>query len=277
MALSFKEGVITFGHTIYNLPSTIATGTANLIFGNKDILNARDEKGALRLDKETKKPIIRSYDFLSLTDRARYNGLVGMVLGAGQYALSFGSWLSHQVSSFVSNHETAIKRGFWISLAVAGVAAASAAVLAFALPAAFAAVTGFSVLGLSIASIAGSSLVAQVFVSAGLAAGLSVAGTAAVASIANTVEYIGSLFTVRDASQASSEDQPKAVDVIFECSNDILQKQLAGSPQAHERTPAAVIAPYEGTSVDLTKQTPALEPVIGNDPGLPLASARCNP
>lgn len=205
MALSFKERAIAFGDFIYNLPSTIASGTANIIFGNKDLSYARKQDGSIQYYDG--QPVRRHYKHLSFLDRVRIAGLVGLVLGAGRLLLDAASWLSHQVSAFVRDHETAIKRGFWIALAVASVAAATAALVAFAWPAAFAALTGYTLLGVSIASLAGPSLVAQIFVSAGLAAAFSSMITAAVAGTANTISYIKSLFSERDVDNSLSDDE----------------------------------------------------------------------
>jgi hypothetical protein len=83
-------------------------------------------------------------------------------------ALSALNWVFTGISNFVSNHKQAIATAFWASLAVAGAAALTVALW----PAALAAVTGFTVFGLSIAAVVGTGFVAQVAATAGVAAAL---------------------------------------------------------------------------------------------------------
>ncbi|KTD76389.1 hypothetical protein [Legionella waltersii] len=88
-------------------------------------------------------------------------GLITLILG-------LTNWLLTGISNFVSNHKQAIATAFWASLAVAGAAALTVALW----PAALAAVTGFTVFGVSIAAVVGTGFVAQVAATAGVAAAL---------------------------------------------------------------------------------------------------------
>lgn len=121
------------------------------------------------------------------------SGLFGTILDVLKYS-------ARAVSNFIYNHQTAIAIAFWSSLALAG----AAALTVFLWPAALAAVTTFSIYGVSIASLVGTGLAAQV----GAVAALTAAATSSVvfvsAAIVNTLNAVISFFSSRSPGGGNS-------------------------------------------------------------------------
>lgn len=238
----FVRGLSAVGRFIYNLPAYTVTTVTHFILGNPEIeIDSSMFRGNI-------KDVVRYYDNegepqareATVWDRLRQLGLVGTLTMAGRFiieAVSAGVILVAQgLSSFVSQHQTAITRGFWITLGVAGALAATAAVVAFAWPAAFAAVVGFSVAGVSIASLAGATgLLGQIGIIAALGGVASVLGTTVVATIANTINWIKSCCTKQQHSTAE----------VNEDISDFAAQMQTNSLASHQ-------PPYQGPSTQRT-------------------------
>lgn len=161
------RGIKQIPSVIYNAPGNLASGIVAFLFGS----NAKTKNERARVARNEGRG-------LTAFETIRNAGLLGLVLG-------LTIWFANSLSTFVSNHKTAITRGFWVALASAALVALTLGIMAVAWPAGLALITGFTVYGFSIAALAGASLVAQVGVAAGIAAGLAAVGSAVVATVVN--------------------------------------------------------------------------------------------
>jgi hypothetical protein len=155
--MTFKQ----FAYSVFTLPAKAFAGIVSLVFGDF----ARKSDG-------------------SVVKGEGFRGLLGLVLDGVKF-------LGKSITNFLQNHKQAIATAFWASLAVAG-----AAVLTVALwPAALAAVTAFSVYGVSIASVVGTGFAAQLLGVGVVAAVLTSAAVYASAAVVNTLNAIKNFFT----------------------------------------------------------------------------------
>ena len=172
--MGFKD----FMNSTFRLPATLLKGVTTLIFGSQGY----NEDG-------------------TRSKKNSFPGLVGLVLGTGQYILGVGRSISESVTALVRANQKAIAAAFWFSLLAAGAAALTVAFW----PAALAAVVNFSIAGFSIASVFGANFAVQVGVTAAAAALLASAATYTGTTTANFVNYIRSCFAKSTSSANQAE------------------------------------------------------------------------
>lgn len=165
--MTFKQ----FATGVFYLPALALSGITALTFG------------ATYLDKEG--------------EERNFRGLFGLavdgVRAVANFAFDAAKFVARGITNFIANHQKAIAVAFWSSLVVAGAAALAVAFW----PAALAAVTGFTVGGVSIASLVGTGYLAQVGAVAGVAAVATSAAVYVSAAFINTINAIASLFSSR--------------------------------------------------------------------------------
>lgn len=206
--------------TIYNIPSTVVTFVSNVIFGN----NEADVEG---------KP-----EFVQSLIRG---GILGSIANGFYYAFQ-------AVSHAARTHRDAINIAVWASLAVAAAVAITGAVLAAFYPAILATIVGFSVYGISLASLAGASVVAQVAVASGFAAAATQIVSYTAATLVNGCKALLDL-CFGGSSKANSNSSNEAT-----LSSDVVEfKQGMGMSALHtarqERTAALAAEPAKTVSL----------------------------
>jgi hypothetical protein len=219
MALNFAKIARQAGSAVYNLPSSIAVGISTLFVGNPEY---QGKTGFLN-------------GFLSL-------GIVGSLYLAVR-----------SVSSFLNNNRNAINLAFWVALGFAAAVAVAGAVMALWFPAALAAVTGFSIYGISIAAIAGANVVAQVAVASGLVAGAAAALTFAGTALVNLVTWGINKFKTKAPEAPKDAGQEEGDDL----DNDNGQGKDAGKDQE----PVVMPNPLAAPTTAATPKGPAIEPI----------------
>lgn len=167
-----------FATGVFYLPAGVFSGLTNLFLGSY----VKDNRGNYVTDDEG--------------NYMRNRGLFGLTLDAAKY-------IGTGISNFISNHKKAIAVAFWSSLAVAGIAALTVALW----PAALAAVTGFTVFGVSIASVVGTGFAAQVAATAGVAGALTSVGVYVGATVVNAFNALKDCFTNWRKSSSKSENE----------------------------------------------------------------------
>ncbi|BCA97046.1 hypothetical protein TUM19329_34070 [Legionella antarctica] len=197
------------------LPATVFSGLTNLVLGSYQ----RKEDGSI-ITKRT----------VDGTTEVTNRGLLGTVLDGVKY-------VGRAVSNFVHNHKTAIAIAFWASLLLAG----GAALTVFLWPAALAAVTTFTIAGLSIAAVVGTSTIAQIGAVAALTA---VATSLAVYAASTVVNGLGACATFF----ASRRSTPRPANDSF------IDEQ--GIPNGYE-TMSGFGAPQGGVATAFTQATNA--------------------
>lgn len=213
---------------IYNFPGNAVTAVGNFIFGNAKI----------QLNEES-----------SRFSRLRRLGLVGSVLAAVEY-------LSTSISSFLSNHQTAITRGFWIGLATAAAVAITGTVLAFVYPGLVAAAATYTILGLSIATIAGTNVAAQIAVASAVAFAAANAATYAVATVYNAISSIVSFISEKFAPSSNVDLEEAPEEALVQGSSLSARPELkaqATSPRKEAEAPVqtpSVFAPAVNSNED---------------------------
>lgn len=178
-----------------------------------------------------------------LTEGKTIPGLVGLVLnGVKGVATSF--------SKLIKGQETTIATALWAAIILS---AAAAATVAF-VPAVLAAVVGFSVAGVSIASLVGSSFIAQVAAVAALTGLAAMTSVFSVAAAVGVVRAIKGLFTKADAP-AGDDNGPAAPaeEVVVDSTAAI----TAGLTEAN-KDEATVVAAVAPTQEDAPVNSPAL-------------------
>lgn len=141
-------------------------------------------------------------------DEQNFRGLFGLTVDAVKFVtnmiLDATKFVVRGVSNFIANHQKAISVAFWSSLVVAGAAALTVAFW----PAALAAVTSFSIAGVSIASVVGTGFAAQVSAVAAVGAIATSALVYTGAAIYNTITGIRDFFVNRrKAAETGKEGQ----------------------------------------------------------------------
>ena len=183
-----------FAKAAFLAPATLLSGITDLVFGSYQ----RNTKGDIKSDLDNR----------NLTN----TGLLGNVLNGIKFA-------GRAVSNFISNHKQAIAVAFWTSLVLAG----AAALTVFLWPAALAAVTTFSIAGVSIASVVGTGLAAQVAAVGVLTAAANSVAVYTVAAVANTISAISTFFADRAAARNAANESR------FEELNDETSSEELGS------------------------------------------------
>lgn len=226
--MTFKQ----FAYALYTLPAKIFAGIVSLVLGDF----ARRNDGAA----------VKGEGF---------RGLLGLILDGVKY-------LGKSVTNFLQDHKKAIAAAFWGSLLVAG-----AAVLTVAFwPAALAAVTGFSVYGVSIASLVGTGFAAQL---AGVAAAATVLTSALVyttATVVNTFNAIKNFFTGTKASMPSAQSdayQPEALEKDSASKLSVLSSVRPVAPSAEVAS-----APASSAALFVVPKPAAAQPVLENTAAL---------
>lgn len=144
---------------------------------------------------------------------------------------------SSAVTRFLKRNQTTIATAFWLSLVVAG----AAALTLFLWPAALAAVSGFTVAGLSIAAIAGPSIVAQIGLAAAIAFAATSVATYATVLAANVFSFISGsgknaskqpVVTIADQLDEIHEKAADLVDQIEEVKDSTVALAALGKPVA---------------------------------------------
>lgn len=219
-----KNGAVGF----YNLPGTLASGAATVVFGDPSINYVEDTIRGNSFKKDTKIQYLvnEKNEYLEnedgdkisptiFTKMKKYgligtigNGIVAVGSFAGKALLFIGdlavraltaiaefamkavTWVAGAITNFVSNHKKAITNIFWITLALAATAAVIGAIVAAANPVAFAAFVGFTVGGVSIASIAGASVAAQIGVTAAIVAAATVITSGIATTLYNGISFL---------------------------------------------------------------------------------------
>ncbi len=166
-----------FAKGVFYLPAYAVSGISALLLG------------ATYLDQEGEKQ--------------NFRGIFGLAVDAvrfvGNFILDATKFVARGITNFITNHQKAIAVAFWSSLVLAGAAALTVAFW----PAALAAVTEFTVAGVSIASLVGTGYLAQV---GAVAAAATVATSAVVyvgAAVINTFTAIGAFFSGRKKGSPS--------------------------------------------------------------------------
>ncbi|MDI1352660.1 MAG: hypothetical protein PSV35_07840 [bacterium] len=160
-----------FASGVFNFPARVFGGLVALIAGDY----ARNRNDVIK-------------------DGEASSGLLGLVMDGAKLLLDGVKFLGRSITNFVKNHKQAIASAFWASLVVGGAAALTVALW----PAALAAVTSFTIAGMSIAALVGTGFVAQVAATAGVAALVTSAAVYAAATVANVFSAIKSLFTAKE-------------------------------------------------------------------------------
>jgi hypothetical protein len=173
--MTFKQ----FMNGVFTLPARAFGGIVAIVMGDF----ARKEDGSVKAGKPS-------------------NGLFGLLMEGVKALVDGLKYLGRSITGFVKDHKQAIASAFWLSLIVAGAAALTVSFW----PAALAAVTGFSIAGISIASLVGTGFVAQVVATAGIAALLTSAAVYAVATISNICSAIHSFFTSKAVTGTETAD-----------------------------------------------------------------------
>lgn len=177
---------------VFYSPAWIFSGLTNLFLGS-----FKKEQGRYVTDEDGK------YE----TNPGLFALTVDAIKWGGSFILDASKYVARTIADFISNHQQAIAIAFWASLAVA---AAAALTVAF-WPAALAAVTGFSIYGVSIATVVGTGFAAQVAATAGLAAIATSATVYISAAVVNAISDIVGFFTGPKKPNAfvpSTEPQP---------------------------------------------------------------------
>lgn len=167
------------------LPAKAFSGLNGLLFGS---YKYEQDKDGIVVDKNGDKVIQKGFRNV----REVEPGILGSILDGIKF-------LGRTLSNFVHNHEQAIATAFWTSLVVAG----AAVLTVFLLPAALAAVTTFTIAGVSIASVVGTGLVAQLGAVAAVAAAVTSAAVYLTAGITNTINWISDCFTSKNELDSS--------------------------------------------------------------------------
>lgn len=165
--MTFKEFVLG----TLRLPATIVGGISTILFGDYD----RNDDGTAK-----KEGAVR--------------GLLGLVLDAVKF-------IGRTITNSLKDHKDAIASAFWLSLLAAGAAAAAVAFL----PAALAAVTGFTIAGYSIGAFF-TGFAAQVAATAGVAVVLTSAAVYSVATAANFCSFVYNCCCGSDCDDLNNAD-----------------------------------------------------------------------
>jgi hypothetical protein len=185
--MTFKE----LATGAFYLPARIFSGITGLLLG-EDYVNSKGKKAVF------------NGLFGVTVDAVKF--VLNVLLGAVQYIanslLNAAKYLVRGISNFIGNHQKAIAVAFWSSLVVAGAAALTVALW----PAALAAVTGFTIGGISIASLVGTGFAAQVAATGGVAAIATSAVVFTGAAIVNTLTGIRDFFVNRRNAKADKRE-----------------------------------------------------------------------
>ncbi|MFI4919230.1 MAG: hypothetical protein ACHP65_06720, partial [Legionellales bacterium] len=198
------------GLGFYNFPGTLISGVTDIIFGNDD------EKGTGPLET------------------ARRLGLVGLVTTGLSTSL-------HAIAGFVRAHRQAITNAFWIALGVAAAVAIAAAVTAIFAPEILAAVVGFSLFGISVATLAGAGFIAQLGVLSGLAAAAAATATFAVATVYNAVVSLINCCRPKPAADAPVVEAAAAAPVVEAAAAAPVVEAAAAAPVVEAAAAAPVV------------------------------------
>lgn len=206
--------------TLYNLPGTIVSGMSDLVFGN---------------DKQN-----FSADTPELAKEASRGGIIGSTLSVF-YSVSQG------ISSLIRNNRSTISLAFWVTLGVAASVAIAGAVLASFYPAILASIVGFSLYGISIASLAGANVIAQVAVACGLAGAAASAVTYAGAAVVNACTALVG-FVTGSGSQAANQQTRRAERGQFDddAANELVHSQMGALTKSVAKQGVDHEAPFAG-------------------------------
>jgi hypothetical protein len=164
MRSSFKD----FARSVFTFPARVFSGLVGLVVGD----NKRDANGAVV---------------------GQTRGLLGLIADGIKS-------VGRAITDFVKAHQKAISTAFWLSLAIGGAAALTVALW----PAALAAVTGFAVYGVSIASVVGANFVAQVLATAAVAFAATSLAVYAAATVSNLFTAVKGLFAKKAATVSAT-------------------------------------------------------------------------
>lgn len=221
--MTFKQ----FATGVFYLPARAVSGISALMLG------------ATYLDKDG--------------EEQNFRGIFGLAVDAvrfvGNFILDATKFVARGITNFITNHQKAISVAFWSSLALAGAAALTVAFW----PAALAAVTGFSVGGVSIASLVGTGYFAQVGAVAGVAAAATSAAVYVGATIINTITAIGSFFAGRKKGN-SPEFGKQAPDSAKDLDEQPRRNPLFDLNAQPDLTADLGAAKRSGTSSDSTSE-----------------------
>lgn len=220
--MTFKE----FATGVFLLPARTFSFFTGLLLGSYD----KDKYGQIKTDFEG--------------NPVKTRGLFGLALDAVKY-------IGLSVSNFISNHKQAIAVAFWSSLVTAGAAALTVALW----PAALAAVVGFSVYGVSIASLVGTGFAAQVAATAGVAAALTSAAVYVGATVVNAFNGIRSFFAGRKAAASNASEFDATEEEGFEVSGP-----------SNVSTAFSTMAPSKGKSSSSEEVAPVKPAVVVEEP-----------
>lgn len=120
------------------------------------------------------------------TEENKYDDEVKIKLGLLSLLLNTISWVFRSITDFVSHHKSAIALALWLT----ALAVPAAVATVYLWPAALAAVTGFSLYGVSIATLFGTSLEASLIGTGVVAAVLTSATVFTGAAIVNTINAV---------------------------------------------------------------------------------------
>lgn len=249
--ISIKNGAVNGAIGLYNLPGTLASGVTTAVFGDPSINYVEETvKGnGLKQEKTVQYLVNEKNEFILNGDDERISptiftkmkkyGLVGTIgngavatfnfigkavlfigdialkalTAIAEFAMKAVTWIAGAITNFVNNHKQAITNIFWITLALAATAAVIGAIVAAANPVAFAAFVGFTVGGVSIASIAGASVAAQIGVTAGLVAAVTAIGSGLATTIYNGISsFVGWVKERRKAFSSNETFQPDDIE-----------------------------------------------------------------
>lgn len=213
--MTFKDFMIKVAY----LPGTAFSGLVNLLLGS----TKRNEAGKVV---------------------AVNRGLFGLVLDGAKFVGS-------AIADFISNHKKAIATAFWASLAVAG----AAALTVFLWPAALAAVTTFSIYGLSIAGVVGANTLLQIgavsalaFAATSVATYLTAAAVNAISAIANCFKRPSSKKEEPDSSSSDEEALSRSASKFSKLgtptdkkSSSVVELELSSKPEV----------PHQGKTIPL--------------------------